>query len=139
MRAVLIAVCVFAVGCGSKLSGTIAEVQAFDVLTAYAKNPAAADKQYKDKRLKVLVSEVAIRRRGEIRDNGDTPANDETVAVFSPARGDMTPSRYALFYFVSENEVAKLKPGTQYAITGDCEGLSGNTVVFRDCTARPLK
>ena len=120
---VLSAALVLSTGCGKpSAGGAPEEAQAHDVLEAYGKNPAAADERYKGKRLALYVPGVKLGRDG--------PA---TVAVYAPG---YTGGARGQFYFVSEAEAAARKPaGPTYTITGRCEGLSGNVVVFRDCTA----
>lgn len=125
----LVALTVFAVGCGGGKNvpdvrdGSTSEAALDELLKAYSVNPAAADEKYKGKVLKVVAYPVRMKR-----------IDENTVADYYPI-GHMDPARAARFYFASEAEAAKLKPGPSYTITGTCEGLSGNVVVFRDCKA----
>src|SRR5687768_1174561 len=111
MRAATLALMVFVVGCGGVKNdpvardGSTSEAVLDDVLKAYSANPAAADEKYKGKSLKVVALSVQMKR-----------VEENTVADYTPI-GHMNPARGARFYFTSEAEAAKLKPGPSYTIT----------------------
>lgn len=127
MRWLMLVVLMCVAGCGKmRPTDPASEAEVHDVLTAYAKNPADADRQYKGKHLRMSVAGVKMSRDG-----------NDTIATHSPPY--VEPQRHAQFFFVNETEAATLAPGKTYTITGRCDGLSGNVVVFRECIANEQK
>lgn len=129
MRGVILGCAVLAITAVAGCNQRAVDTEVLPVLRAYADNPADGDRQYQGKTLRMRIPGVEIDRNTE---------TGETFARHSP--GGTVPVRFMRFYFSSENEIAALKPGKVYTITGRCEGIgTGNVIVFRDCSAVETK
>lgn len=77
---------------------------------AYTLNPASADQKYKGR---TIITKM--------------PWTMERQGASTVARAGRI-----VYFFVSEEEAAKVQPGTLYRVQGRCEGLRGDEIIISD-------